>query len=236
MSSQGSPIRIAVNTMRARLTILGFNLAIITFQLTHLSNQRSGTVVPGFDAPLHLFTRYALEDVEFDDGFIAYLNGVEVAREDMPDGPVDRNTEASSHEAGTPVTISLGPVGDFLTSGTNVLAIEGHIVPPPFGGQFDGSGFHDSRILVLPPPAKYADAEIHFPAAVLAARPDLQTRSAGQVEAAVLLTPVARRVLPGDTDPAAPARESHANRVLALSHIVAVVAVQRQRIDVAHPS
>ena len=51
---KGSPVRIAVNTMRARLTILGFNLAIITFQLTHLSNQRSGTVVPGFDAPLHL--------------------------------------------------------------------------------------------------------------------------------------------------------------------------------------
>jgi len=54
MRIKGSPIRIAVNTMRARLTILGFNLAIITFQLTHLSNQRSGTVVPGFDAPLHL--------------------------------------------------------------------------------------------------------------------------------------------------------------------------------------
>jgi hypothetical protein len=46
--------RIAVNTMRSRLTILGFSLAIITFQLTHLSNQRAATVAPGFDALLHL--------------------------------------------------------------------------------------------------------------------------------------------------------------------------------------
>ena len=60
MSSQRSPIRIAVNTMRARLTILGFNLAIITFQITHLSNLRYGASVPGFDAPLHLPATVAL--------------------------------------------------------------------------------------------------------------------------------------------------------------------------------
>lgn len=60
MSSQGSPVRIAVNTMRSRLTILGFNVAIITFQITHLSSLRYGADVQGFVAPLHLPATVAL--------------------------------------------------------------------------------------------------------------------------------------------------------------------------------
>jgi hypothetical protein len=60
MRAKGSTIRIAINTMRARLTILGFNLAIITFQITHLLRLRSGPVVPDFDAPLHLPAMVAL--------------------------------------------------------------------------------------------------------------------------------------------------------------------------------
>lgn len=64
--------------------------------------------------------------IDYDDGFIAYLNGREVARRNMPDGPATYETGASSHEAGTPVTIALGTVGDLLNEGSNLLAVEGH--------------------------------------------------------------------------------------------------------------
>ena len=65
--------------------------------------------------------------IDYDDGFIAYLNGKEVARRGMPAGTATYQTLASiSHEAGTPETINLGTAGDLLRVGKNVLAIEGH--------------------------------------------------------------------------------------------------------------
>ncbi len=64
--------------------------------------------------------------IDYDDGFVAYLNGREVARRSMPDGDATYATVASSHEAGVPETISLGSAGDWLQKGMNVLAVEGH--------------------------------------------------------------------------------------------------------------
>jgi hypothetical protein len=64
--------------------------------------------------------------IDYDDGFIAYLNGQEVARRHMPDGPATHETTASSHEAGTPETIALGTAGELLNDSNNLLAIEGH--------------------------------------------------------------------------------------------------------------
>ncbi len=65
--------------------------------------------------------------IDYDDGFIAYVNGVNVASEEMPDGPVDHETEADgSHEAGTPERIRLGAASELLHAGMNLLAIEGH--------------------------------------------------------------------------------------------------------------
>jgi hypothetical protein len=65
--------------------------------------------------------------IDYDDGFIAYLNGKEVARRGMLAGTATYQTLASiSHEAGTPETINLGIAGDLLRVGKNVLAIEGH--------------------------------------------------------------------------------------------------------------
>jgi hypothetical protein len=68
--------------------------------------------------------------IDYDDGFIAYLNGQEVARRGMPAGPATWQTLAlaAGHEAGTPETIILGPARDWLHEGTNVLAVEGHNV------------------------------------------------------------------------------------------------------------
>ncbi len=64
--------------------------------------------------------------IDYDDGFIAYLNGDKVADRHMPEPPIDFQTPASSHEAGTPETINLGKASDLLNEGKNVLAIEGH--------------------------------------------------------------------------------------------------------------
>jgi hypothetical protein len=65
--------------------------------------------------------------VNYDDGFIAYLNGKEVARRNMPAGTATYQTLTPiAHEVGTPETISLGTAGDLLRAGKNVLAIEGH--------------------------------------------------------------------------------------------------------------
>jgi hypothetical protein len=70
--------------------------------------------------------------VDYDDGFIAYLNGVEVARRNVPAGLRAYNTFASgSHEAsagtsGNPTeTINLNAFLGALTAGPNVLAVHG---------------------------------------------------------------------------------------------------------------
>jgi hypothetical protein len=66
--------------------------------------------------------------IDYDDGFVAYLNGVEVARSSnlgAPGAPVSRNTPASpGHEAGSVETFSLPAAA--LVAGVNVLAVEVH--------------------------------------------------------------------------------------------------------------
>ena len=66
--------------------------------------------------------------IDYDDGFVAYLNGVEVARSEnmgAPGSPVTRTTRPDSgHEAGEEELFSIDPGA--LRVGENVLAIEIH--------------------------------------------------------------------------------------------------------------
>ena len=66
--------------------------------------------------------------IDYDDGFVAYLNGAEVARSEnmgLPGTPVGRNQRPdSSREAGEPEVFELSP--GLLRAGVNVLAIEVH--------------------------------------------------------------------------------------------------------------
>ncbi len=65
--------------------------------------------------------------MDYDDGFVAYINGQEVTRANMPSGAPAFDTNASgAHEAGTPEEFDLALYTDNLVSGTNVLAIEIH--------------------------------------------------------------------------------------------------------------
>ncbi|MCG8683558.1 MAG: DUF1800 domain-containing protein, partial [Desulfobacterales bacterium] len=76
------------------------------------------------------YTRLILE-VAYDDGFVAYLNGTEVARSETMEGqgsppPFDEQAD-DDHEATEGVELfSLMPYQHLLTSGTNVLAIQVH--------------------------------------------------------------------------------------------------------------
>lgn len=69
-----------------------------------------------------------LLEVDYDDGFIAYINGVEVARRQISAfREVQYNTPASgSHEAGQPERIDITTAIDTLVPGTNLLAIQAH--------------------------------------------------------------------------------------------------------------
>jgi len=67
--------------------------------------------------------------IDYDDGFVAFLNGSEVTRREAP-GPADSfvpfdETASVTHEAGTPESINLSAFLNLLVAGTNVLAIQG---------------------------------------------------------------------------------------------------------------
>lgn len=71
--------------------------------------------------------------VDYDDGFVAYLNGTEIARSNMTGTPAYNSTASAQHEAvmytgGTPeaYSISKSTLSALLVNGTNVLAIEAH--------------------------------------------------------------------------------------------------------------
>jgi hypothetical protein len=62
-----------------------------------------------------------------DDGAVVYINGVEVARSNMPTGPITRTTLASAAVDGVAETTANDAViADFsmLVAGTNVVAVE----------------------------------------------------------------------------------------------------------------
>lgn len=53
------PVRIAVNVMRARLTVIGFNIAIVSFQIGQIPLLSGGVNLPAVDHPVHV-----LADIE----------------------------------------------------------------------------------------------------------------------------------------------------------------------------
>ncbi len=66
-------------------------------------------------------------EIDYDDGFIAYLNGAEIARAHMAESTAGYDTRAASaHEAGSPETFVLGTAGELLNAGSNILAVQGH--------------------------------------------------------------------------------------------------------------
>ncbi|MBK9037195.1 MAG: hypothetical protein IPL61_39120 [Myxococcales bacterium] len=67
----------------------------------------------------------------YDDGFVAYLNGVELGRASMPAGPITAATLAPGSETGNnDVTLDWTAGKGLLVAGPNVLAVEVHQAAP----------------------------------------------------------------------------------------------------------
>ncbi len=60
MAKTHETVRVAINVMRARLTILGFNLAIITFQINELRILGGGVQLPGLEHKVYFSSATAL--------------------------------------------------------------------------------------------------------------------------------------------------------------------------------
>ncbi|MFD0675390.1 MULTISPECIES: hypothetical protein [unclassified Paenibacillus] len=68
--------------------------------------------------------------ISYEDGYIAYLNGVEIARDSIREGLVDYRTLAVPHTGGLYETVSLGNHRNLLVQGINTLAVEVHTSHP----------------------------------------------------------------------------------------------------------
>ncbi len=60
MNEIDKQVRVAVNVMRARLTVIGFNIAIVSFQIARLKVTTGGIRVPGMDHAVHVGADMAL--------------------------------------------------------------------------------------------------------------------------------------------------------------------------------
>ncbi|NCD32400.1 MAG: hypothetical protein EOL87_03170 [Spartobacteria bacterium] len=67
--------------------------------------------------------------VDFDDGYVAYVNGKEISRSNLGTlGEIIPHNQAAdpSHEAGIPVTTNIGTASNWLTVGENVFSVQVH--------------------------------------------------------------------------------------------------------------
>jgi hypothetical protein len=62
MTENRKPMRIAINVMRARLTVIGFNIAVVSFQINRLFSfsAAGGLKVPGIGHTVHVVADMAL--------------------------------------------------------------------------------------------------------------------------------------------------------------------------------
>ena len=101
------------------------------------------TIVPNRTRSVFLRQRFTIENlaniaqlvlqVDYDDGFVAYLNGKEIARANINAGEfppyytgVINDREAAMYEGGLPEKFILNDLDDLLVTGENVLAVQVH--------------------------------------------------------------------------------------------------------------
>ena len=100
------------------------------------SDEDDDTVLPAGTTAVFIRKVFHVEDpaqlrnlvlrVNFDDGFVAYLNGTRVASELAPTGdPNFQSLATGSHEQGTPLSYDLTPWMNKMAPGDNVLALVG---------------------------------------------------------------------------------------------------------------
>ena len=79
-----------------------------------------------FEVPNPAAVTNLVLSIDFDDGFIAFINGVRLAESNAPDGEVTFSIEGTGkHEAGTAETFDLSAGVESLVEGTNVISVVG---------------------------------------------------------------------------------------------------------------
>ncbi len=112
--------------------VLGYGESYITTTVSYGNDPNNKYITTyfrvDFDLAADPFDVTALRLLaNYDDGFVAYLNGAEVVRSpSMPSGPIDFSTKASGHEGGKFETFDLSAHVGKLRPGANLLAVELH--------------------------------------------------------------------------------------------------------------
>ena len=105
------------------LSLVGTNL------LTPMAGKSTAFLRYAFNVPSAAAVATLTMPINYDDGFVAYLNGTEVARRNVPAGTLNYDALASSDRLSAQAllaeTVDLTPFVGGLVDGTNVLAIHG---------------------------------------------------------------------------------------------------------------
>ena len=113
-------------------TYAGYGESYINTVVSYGSNPNNKYITTYFRTTFDLATapknvQELLGDVSYDDGFVAYLNGTEIARSNLPASTIDWKTLALVNHEGQPSeVIDLADHADLLVQGTNTLAVEVH--------------------------------------------------------------------------------------------------------------
>ena len=106
------------------------------------SDNDDNTVIPNGTIAVYLRKNFTIQnandidrlllDIDYDDGFVAYINGVEVARANVSGSPPSYDTttniehEAQMYWGGSPERFIIENADEFLVDGENVLSIQVH--------------------------------------------------------------------------------------------------------------
>ncbi len=109
------------------LSLIGTNL--LTPMANAVPKKSSAFLRYAFNVPSAAAVTTLTMPINYDDGFVAYLNGTEVARRNVPAGTLNYDAVASGDRLPAqvllPETVDLTPFVGSLVNGTNVLAIHG---------------------------------------------------------------------------------------------------------------
>ncbi len=106
------------------------------------SDNDDNTVIPNGTIAVYLRKNFTIQnandidrlllDIDYDDGFVAYINGVEVARANVSGSPPSYDTttniehEAQMYWGGSPERFIIEDADEFLIDGENLLSIQVH--------------------------------------------------------------------------------------------------------------
>ncbi|MBN1676537.1 MAG: lamin tail domain-containing protein [Kiritimatiellae bacterium] len=137
---------------------LGYPAESVDTEVSYGDNPGAKQITTYFRTAFMIANPAAVTDLNlhamYDDGFVAYLNGQEVARGAMPAGTVSYGTQASSHSPSSFEPFALVSHIGKLVQGVNVLAIEVHQADPTSSDVFlDAQLTHTAGAPPPTPPA-----------------------------------------------------------------------------------